>query len=258
MSNLRNYQKNTSEFLFYQQLHQNQTLQSVRNIKKKYSQLKQCEMTMKEALSLLDNFVDPSDPDVDLPNSVHAYQTAEMIRKQYPDDTSLQITGLIHDLGKVLFQFGEPNYNIVGDTFVLGCEFSKKIVYYDTLTKNPNYYHPVYSTKYGIYKPNCGLEKLEISYGHDEYLYTVLKNNTHNLEKKYCNIIRYHSFYPWHTGGDYHYFMNENDKETLQDIIKFNSFDLYSKEDDVFQLTDKIKSYYDNLLDKYFKDKLKW
>ena len=50
-----------------------------------------------------DNFIDPSDPDVDLPNSIHAYQTAERIRKKYPLDKQLQITGLIHDLGKVLF-----------------------------------------------------------------------------------------------------------------------------------------------------------
>ena len=126
------------------------------------------------------------------------------------------------------------------------------------ITKNPNYYHPVYSTKYGIYKPGCGLDKLEISFGHDEYLYNVLKNNTHGLEERYWDIIRFHSFYPWHTGGDYYYFMNEKDKETLKDIVKFNSFDLYSKEDEVFQLTDEIKNYYDNLLDKYFPQKLKW
>lgn len=30
--------------------------------------------------------------------------------------------------------------------------------------------HPVYSTKYGMYGPNCGLDKLMISWGHDEYL----------------------------------------------------------------------------------------
>ena len=28
-----------------------------------------------------------------------------------------------------------------------------------------------YSSKYGIYEPNCGLDKVYMSWGHDEYLY---------------------------------------------------------------------------------------
>lgn len=38
-----------------------------------------------EALELLDQLVDESDPDVDFPNSYHAYQTAEGIRRAHPD-----------------------------------------------------------------------------------------------------------------------------------------------------------------------------
>ena len=56
---------------------------------------------------MLDEFIDPSDPDLDLPNSIHAYQTAERIRKARPLQYELQLTGLIHDIGKVLFKFGE-------------------------------------------------------------------------------------------------------------------------------------------------------
>ena len=47
--------------------------------------------------------VDESDPDIDLPNSVHAFQTAERIRAEHPDKEWFQLTGLIHDLGKVIF-----------------------------------------------------------------------------------------------------------------------------------------------------------
>ena len=50
-------------------------------------------MTIHKALSLLDSFIDPSDPDVDVPNSIHAYQTAGC--HYYPDDKESQITGLI-------------------------------------------------------------------------------------------------------------------------------------------------------------------
>ena len=48
--------------------------------KKQYSVLNNKQMTMKEALSQLDSFIDPSDPDLDEENSIHAYQTAERIR----------------------------------------------------------------------------------------------------------------------------------------------------------------------------------
>ena len=41
------------------------------------------------------------------------------------------------------------------------------------------------------------------------------------------------------------------------DIIDFNQYDLYSKEDTDFVLTDEIIKYYD-LLDKYFPDDLLW
>ncbi|KFO69188.1 Inositol oxygenase, partial [Cuculus canorus] len=42
-------------------------------------------MSLMEALELLDGVVDESDPDVDFPNSFHAYQTAQAIRHAHPD-----------------------------------------------------------------------------------------------------------------------------------------------------------------------------
>lgn len=60
-----------------------------------------------EALDLLNDFVDESDPDADFPNSFHAFQTAETIRAKYPDLDWFQLTGLIHDLGKVMGMHGQ-------------------------------------------------------------------------------------------------------------------------------------------------------
>ena len=53
----------------------------------------------------LNDFIDESDPDVDVPNIVHAFQTAERIREHHPDLDWLHLTGLIHDLGKVIIFF---------------------------------------------------------------------------------------------------------------------------------------------------------
>ena len=71
-------------------------------------------------------------------------------------------------------------------------------------------------------------------------------------------VIKYHSFYPWHTGGAYKQFMNYTDEQILEDVLYFNEFDLYSKEDIDFVLTDKIKEYYNNLLDEYFPEDLQF
>ena len=240
-------------------MHENQTLDYVVKMNEKYKNLNNCKMNIKDVLLEMNSFIDPSDPDVDIENSVHAYQTAERIRKKHPNNTELQILGLIHDLGKILFKFGEPNWAVVGDTFVVGCKYAKSIVYYDTLKNNPDYKDELYQSEFGIYENNCGLDNLLLSFGHDEYLYQVLKQNkNHNISEQAMKIIRYHSFYPWHTGNDYHIFMNDNDIHTLQDVLNFNKFDLYSKEDVDFILTDEIKEYYDNLLIKYFPEDLQW
>ena len=255
--NLRNYSINSKQYEFYKRMYEHQDLNFVLMMKEKYKKLTNVKMTMNKALSLLDSFIDPSDPDLDEPNSIHAYQTAERIRKKYPDDKEYQLVGLIHDLGKVLFTFGEPDYAVVGDTFVVGCKLPESIVCYDETEEHPDHYNSVL----GIYSKQCGLDNLHLSFGHDEYLYQVLKQNSHkhNLSSKYWDIIRYHSFYPWHDKGSYSYFMNNDvDLEKYRLVKEFNSFDLYSKEDKDFILTDKIKKYYDDLLNEYFTRKLNW
>jgi len=39
--------------------------------------------------------------------------------------------------------------------------------------QNPDYHNPQYNTKYGIYSEGCGLNKITMSWGHDEYMYIV-------------------------------------------------------------------------------------
>ena len=81
----------------------------------------------------------------------------------------MQVTGLVHDLGKLLFFFGsQGQWDVVGDTFVVGCKFSDRIIYPETFANNPDLKDPVYSTDYGVYRPNCGLDNVLLSWGHDE------------------------------------------------------------------------------------------
>lgn len=75
--------------------------------------------------------------------------------------------------------FDEEQWSVVGDTYPVGCEFAPSIVYRETsFEKNPDFYNVKYNTKFGIYSANCGLDNVLMSFGHDEYMYRVLKNHT--------------------------------------------------------------------------------
>ena len=82
MTELRKYELNTPQYLLYKQMHEKQDLDYVLKIKTKYSEKIKTKMSIKEVLKMMDTFIDPSDPDLDVPNSIHAYQTAERIRKK--------------------------------------------------------------------------------------------------------------------------------------------------------------------------------
>lgn len=71
-----------------------------------------------------------------------------------------------------------------------------------------------------------------LSWGHDEYLYEIVKDQS-TLPDEALAMIRYHSFYPWHSGGAYKQFMAEKDHKMLEAVKAFNPYDLYSKSDDV-------------------------
>ncbi|KAK3590342.1 hypothetical protein CHS0354_025734 [Potamilus streckersoni] len=242
----------------YQAMHTNQTLAYAKGKLEHWGKLDHAEMTIMQALDKLNTFLDESDPDVDIPNAVHAFQTAEGIRKMHPDKEWLQLTGLVHDIGKVMAIWGEPQWSVVGDTFPVGCAPSKKIVFDAELFKdNPNMHDSKLNTRLGIYQENCGLENVIMSWGHDEYLYRVLKGNTCHLPEEALYIIRFHSFYPWHTGGDYMYLCNNKDVEMMKWVREFNQFDLYTKCPDIPDL-DSLLPYYQNLVEKYIPGVLRW
>jgi inositol oxygenase len=244
----------------YRAMHSTQTLDYVKKKNEYWCQFNHGEMSIMEALSKLNSFVDESDPDVDVPNSVHAYQTAEGIRKKHPDNEWLQVTGLIHDIGKVMALWGEPQFSTVGDTFPVGCRPDKSIVFDAELFKeNPDLQNDKLNTKLGIYEENCGLSNVCMSWGHDEYLYRVLTAPVNKCylpeEALYC--IRFHSFYPWHTSGAYMYLCNNKDLEMMKWVNEFNKFDLYSKCPDIPPLQELVP-YYTKLVEKYIPGKLKW
>ncbi|KAJ7657164.1 DUF706-domain-containing protein [Mycena polygramma] len=241
---------------FYKEQHEKQTMEF--NIKMRVNMRKnvRARMGIWEAMEKLNTLVDESDPDTDLSQIEHLLQTAEAIRRDGKPDW-MQVTGLVHDLGKLLHFFGsEGQWDVVGDTFVVGCAFSDKNILPETFAGNPDTQDAVYSTKYGVYKPNCGLDNVMLSWGHDEYLYHVLKEQS-TLPEEGLAMIRYHSFYPWHREGAYTHLTNASDEKALAAVRAFNPYDLYSKSDGGVDPA-ALKPYYEGLIKKYFNDVIEW
>ena len=122
---------------FYRLNHREQTLDFVRQKRDEYLSLSQREMGVWEAAEFLNTLIDDSDPDTDLSQLAHLLQTSEQIRNDgHP--RWFVLAGFIHDLGKVLCLFGEPQWAVVGDTFPVGCAYSDKIVFPEYFDANPD------------------------------------------------------------------------------------------------------------------------
>lgn len=238
---------------FYRLNHHHQTLDFVKQKKAEYLPLRKKKMSVWEAMEFLNTLVDDSDPDTDLGQIEHLMQTAEAIRADGHPRWFI-LTGLIHDLGKILCLFGEPQWCVVGDTFPLGCAFSDRIVFSEFFTDNPDSKDPRYQSSCGIYTAGCGLDNVQMSWGHDEYLYQITKSY---LPEPALYMIRYHSFYPGHKERAYDHLMNDRDREMFEWVRKFNPYDLYSKaaaRPDVAAL----RPYYEKLIGEFFPPVLDW
>lgn len=238
---------------FYRVNHAFQTVDFVLRKEQEYLPLRRQKMGIWDAIRIFDTLVDESDPDLSLPQRYHLFQTAEALRRDgHP--RWLILTGFIHDLGKLLTAYGEPQWAVVGDTFPVGCAYSDKNVFAKYFENNPDCQDPLYQTRLGIYSEGCGLDNVHMSWGHDEYLYQVVKNYL-PIEAQY--IIRYHSFYPAHLHGAYSYLMNEQDKKMMGWLELFRNYDLYSKNEEKLDL-DALMPYYEDLVAEFFPPLLDW
>jgi inositol oxygenase len=210
-------------------------------------------MSIWDAMEYLNTLVDDSDPDIDLPQIEHLMLTAEAIRLDgHP--RWFVLTGLIHDLGKILCLFGEPQWAVVGDTFPVGCGFSRKIVYPEFFADNTDSQRLEYRGRLGIYEEGCGLDKVCMSWGHDEYLYHVVKDY---LPTEALYMIRYHSCYPVHREREYEYLMDDTDHAMFRRVREFNPYDLYTKHDTRPDL-DQLRPWYEELIAEFFPPQLDW
>jgi len=251
----RNYEdpKRESVKEFYRLNHTYQTYDFVKQKQAEFLKFDRKEMSVWDAFNFLNQLVDDSDPDTDLDQFQHLLQTSEAIRADgHPD--WMVLAGLFHDMGKTLCLFDEPQWAVVGDTFPVGCAYSEKIVYPEFFKNNPDYQNPVYQTKYGVYSHGCGLRNVDMSWGHDEYVYNMMKDY---LPEPALYMLRYHSFYSQHREGGYDHLLDDHDREMFKWVNLFNPYDLYSKNPTPPNWKE-LKPYYENLVAKYLPATLKF
>src|SRR5262249_19515919 len=113
---------------------------------------------------------------------------------------------------------------------------------------------PHYQTRCGIYQEGCGLDNVHLSWGHDEYLYQVVKEY---LPAEALAMIRYHSFYAAHREDAYRHLMNDHDRALFRWLRAFNPYDLYTKSDPRPDMAD-LRPFYDHLTAESSPPLLQW
>jgi inositol oxygenase len=238
---------------FYRLNHTYQTHEFAQAKRKEFLSLDRREMGIWEMAEFLNQLVDDSDPDTDLSQLEHLLQTAEHLRADGRPRWMI-MTGFVHDLGKILCLWGEPQWAVVGDTFPTGCAWSPKIVFPKFFEANPDSRNERFQTKNGIYEGGCGLDAVTLSWGHDEYIYNVCKDYL-PIEALY--MLRYHSFYPWHREGEYGHLLNDQDQANLKWVQAFNPYDLYTKSH-ARPDARALRPFYEDLIAEFFPPKVRW
>jgi inositol oxygenase len=255
ISTPRDYRENVRDEVreTYRLNHVGQTLTFARAKREEFGRLGRAKLTIWEALLELDHMIDESDSDTEVSQLEHALQTAESLRREGAPEW-LQLTGLMHDTGKMLCLFGEEQWAVVGDTFPLGCAFSDRIVFHELFAENPDLKIPAYASPQGIYATGCGLDAVTMSWGHDEYLYQVLRGR---IPEEAAFVIRFHSFYPLHQEGAYEWMLDEHDRELRRWLELFRRHDLYSKSTERPDLK-ALAKYYEELVARHLPERLDW
>ncbi|URE14326.1 F-box protein [Musa troglodytarum] len=135
-------------------------------------------MSIWECIELLNEFVDESDPDLDEPQIEHLLQTAEAIRKDYPEEDWLHLTGLIH-----------------GDTFPVGCAFDECNVHHKVAKGNKTSLPLAALHKHGAYQylmneeDKENLKWLHVFNKYDLYSKSKVRIDVEKVKPYYLSLI---------------------------------------------------------------------
>ncbi len=237
---------------FYRRHNRDQTLERARALRERYAARVLGRATVRERFDALAGIRDASDDALEGMSQLgHALQTADAMRRDGLGEDWI-LLGLVHDLGKILLSDGLAPEFVVGDIHPLGCAFSPNIRHAEGLEQNPDSNEPAYRSRCGIYDVGCGLERVEFAFGHDQYLYDVLRDH---VPQPVAWTIRHHSFQS--VAEDYRHLFDARDAELRASHMQvFARYDLYTKDRDDAPAAHLDE--YRELLERWFPEPLDW
>ena len=189
------------------ELQARQTRETVKQLKSKYETAIFGRVRVWDMIEKLGMCVDVSDDTLLLTSQhLHIQQIIEGMERDGVQDRDLFLVALLHDLGKVMLLTDEVPEHIVGFTEPLG-EFPR----------------------------GAGLENVVFQFGHDEMIYSRLKDH---VPEHVAWTIRYHSA----SIGVLEPYLNERDRVWRDRYLaKFTPYDLGSKSSSHFPRVDMAK-----------------
>ena len=173
--------------------HWEQTEKDVVALNEKWSARKTfSKISMWDIFIKLGFVIDPSDTEIYCVSQLtHSLQVVEAMEADGVTDKHILVTGLIHDVGKLLHLMGEEPKNVFCDNGIIGDPTD------------------------GVGWDNCC-----VHWNHDEFGYMRLKDH---LPYHISWLIRYHSINP----SEYSRYMNSRDRELADKYL--NDFQKYDK-----------------------------
>jgi inositol oxygenase len=195
--------------------HRSQTLNDVAALNEKYKSPALGKVMVSEVVAKLSLVTDPTDKKLyETTQWGHCAQVIHMMEEEGVVSEEFLVSGLVHDIGKILLHTGEDPANVVCDNF------------------------PV-----GEYDEGIGLDNVVFQWNHDEFGYMRLKDH---MPVYLAKLIRYHSLNP--TTLKY---LSQEDMWLYENYLRpFRRYDKLSKSDSVVPNIDVEK--YMKLLDKWF------
>jgi len=176
-------------------LHAAQTRETVAALKRKYQKPVFGKVHVWELVQKLAFCVDAADIALGCANQlIHTQQVVEGMEQDGVQDPDLYLAAILHDLGKVILLAGEAQENVIGSNMPIGA-----------------------------YEPGVGLEHVVLTWNHDEFMYSRIKDH---VPEHVAWLVRYHSIQIAQTTPC----MNQKDQTYLSNYLwPFRKYDGYTK-----------------------------
>eukprot|EP00547_Thalassionema_nitzschioides_P003508 CAMPEP_0194204542 /NCGR_PEP_ID=MMETSP0156-20130528/4033_1 /TAXON_ID=33649 /ORGANISM="Thalassionema nitzschioides, Strain L26-B" /LENGTH=598 /DNA_ID=CAMNT_0038930585 /DNA_START=127 /DNA_END=1924 /DNA_ORIENTATION=- len=208
-----------------------QTLDYVKEMRKRYLNFSLAKMTIREVIDLVRSVRCHPYNMQTTGASIRSlsFYTAEKVRKAGLPDW-VQLVALIHNLGVVISLIdaqtasdAEDGYNwtIASRSRVVGCAAPDRASFSEF--RNLNAEDQYYPTPQGIYDLHCGLENALLSWSGPEYMYNCMKHNKALFPDEGFAMLRYFCLGDWHTHDEYKHLTNEEDEIMKTFVSEFDS-----------------------------------